>query len=335
MTFLHRKQKVTPRQEQAAYWFAVISSDEATDVEQDEFKCWINESEENRHSYQKIQQVWQCFDDIDQNNQSNNSQILNQALDGCADSKKYASTIRNSAINLCLLFVCLWIGLDSNIYYKFSSDLSTFDGRLSTHLLEDGSQIILDAGSAIDIQYSQKERRLFLYRGRVHATVASNPNRPFIIETTSAVATALGTAFSVSTESDGTQLAVTESRVTFCTVPNDNQRTTVHCVKATEGEGSNVNKGYLSLAKNMDLSIETAWLNNRLVVNDQPLASVLDQLDKYNSGLLIYNKHNLKGVNISGVFPTNDITTVISMLSQNSNVKTIRLSGVSIIVSKI
>src|SRR5262249_18275193 len=79
--------------------------------------------------------------------------------------------------------------------------------------LPDGSVLVLNANTRVDLAFASSARRLRLLRGDAHFTVASNPNQPFIVTVRSVNVRALGTAFSVRAAPTAVEVLVTAGQV--------------------------------------------------------------------------------------------------------------------------
>lgn len=79
--------------------------------------------------------------------------------------------------------------------------------------LPDGSRAVLDADSAIAVEYSGSERRIALLRGRVWFDVAHGNPRPFRVAAAGALVEDVGTAFEVSSGAGRASAAVTQGIV--------------------------------------------------------------------------------------------------------------------------
>lgn len=79
--------------------------------------------------------------------------------------------------------------------------------------MEDGTRVTLDAGAAIDIDYTSQQRRIVLRRGTVVLEAVSDPQRPLVVETARATVTVIGTRFLVAQEDRQDYVAVQQGRV--------------------------------------------------------------------------------------------------------------------------
>ena len=96
------------------------------------------------------------------------------------------------------------------------ADLRTAAGEQLTRSLDDGTRLVLNSGSAVDLRYGAAERRLVLVAGEVLVTTGQETQRayrPFVVQTPQGEAQALGTRFSVRLIDDRTEVMVFEHAV--------------------------------------------------------------------------------------------------------------------------
>lgn len=75
--------------------------------------------------------------------------------------------------------------------------------------LDDGSQLALNADTALDIRFDSKQRLIQVYRGEMLVNTAQDSTqRPFIVQTGEGRARALGTRFSVRQLAEQTRVGV-------------------------------------------------------------------------------------------------------------------------------
>ena len=96
---------------------------------------------------------------------------------------------------------------------SFAGEFRTAIGEQETVALPDGSEIVLNTDSALQVAYTRGARTINLERGEAYFDVASNKNRPFSVETEKGWVTAIGTAFTVRLANDELSVVVSEGRV--------------------------------------------------------------------------------------------------------------------------
>ncbi|RUO37085.1 iron dicitrate transport regulator FecR [Aliidiomarina taiwanensis] len=91
--------------------------------------------------------------------------------------------------------------------------LQTGLGEVDTVELSDGSVLTLNTETRIQIAFNQHERHVVLVAGEAFFDVASDANRPFVIDTGEQEIRVLGTKFNVRKEETGVRVAVLEGKV--------------------------------------------------------------------------------------------------------------------------
>lgn len=89
-----------------------------------------------------------------------------------------------------------WLGVSSDARPE-AMLLATANGEMRETQLPDGSRILLDSGTRIEVRYSRSERSLALSAGRARFRVAHDL-RPFVVRAGTSAITATGTLFDVS-----------------------------------------------------------------------------------------------------------------------------------------
>ncbi|TNM63023.1 FecR family protein [Aliirhizobium smilacinae] len=178
---------------------------------------------------------------------------------------------------------------------RLRADVITGTGQQQSVTLADGSIVEMNAESAIAIHLSQSQRRISLLRGEAFFQVAADPTRPFVVEAGAGTTTALGTAFDINLTQQGTKVVVTEHAVMVA--PEDGDR--AH--RLQEGEQISYDlDGHLYTAAAADIDTATAWRQGRIIFDNSPLSSVVEQIDRYIPGRIVIAQSYLADRRISG-----------------------------------
>lgn len=84
----------------------------------------------------------------------------------------------------------------------YSAEYRTAIGEQQDVSLPDGSSILLNTHTSLNVQFSKERRSVFLDAGEAHFEVAHDPDRPFVVATKVGVVRAVGTAFTVYVRDD-------------------------------------------------------------------------------------------------------------------------------------
>lgn len=191
------------------------------------------------------------------------------------------------------------------------ADARTARGERRRMSLPDGTQIVLNGASALDIEYNPRHRRLRLLQGEVLITTAKDteqPARPFAVQTAAGDALALGTRFSVRALAGGDfQVAVFEGAVRLTP-----RLATQGSPVLQAGEQATLSPDGVSppVPVNED---STAWTEGMLVARGMALDQMLAALQPYSDATLACEP-GVAGLRISGTYPLADVPGVLAVI---------------------
>lgn len=188
------------------------------------------------------------------------------------------------------------------------ADLRSPTGQWQTHTLADGSRLTLGSDSAVNVRFNAGERHVELVRGDILVDVAKDAQRPFIVDSKQAAIRALGTRFAVRREDGATTLSMLESKV-LAQVPQH------PAVVVQAGQRTRITEDGVGPMQAIDAaSVQDAWRARQLVVDDLPLAEVLDELARQRPGQLHYDRAQIAGIRVAAVLPLDDTDKALQLL---------------------
>ncbi|GAA5236663.1 FecR family protein [Verticiella sediminum] len=297
--------------EQASHWYTALHDGTATEDDRQRFAEWMDTDPTHRLAYERVTWLWGRMDEFARAARS----PARHTLEALADRPARRRTVRRAAA---LMFAAVGAG----ILAAHGSDLATLGAELRTSNAErrsvdlpDGSQLVLNARSAVDVQYTDAERRIVLRRGEILASVAADPARPFVVQTRDGTATALGTRYSVRVMEHGSTVSVQSSRVRACAAAGP-------CRDLAAGDSAHVSPGSVTAAQAVDAA--ASWASGRLSLDDRPLPEVLARLADYRPGWLGYDTEALAGLRVSGVIPLDDSDGALDALAGTLPLRVLR-----------
>ncbi len=184
-------------------------------------------------------------------------------------------------------------------------------GQASTFMLTDGSKVVLDTNSAVRTWPRLRgERRIELQRGRAHFEVAKDASRPFVVHTSSGSVTAVGTKFDVSMQQDGMKVVLLEGHVRVQPATANSQAMLMHAGQQIVG----VNGAWRVASS--DSAVESSWLRGKLVVEEQTLAYVVQELNRYTVRKIRIADPALGNRRISAVLDTADSASLLKAIQE-------------------
>lgn len=195
-------------------------------------------------------------------------------------------------------------------WVDWRADESTRIGESRHVTLPDGSQIVLNSDTAIDVRYDATERRLVLLRGEILVTTATDvaPDaRAFLVDTAHGTLRALGTRFLVRQDRDDSELQVYEGAVEIRATRSDSTAEVVYAGSRVRFDDMRVRR--LGPAEETSAS----WTRGMLVVTAMPLRQFLRELSRYRRGHLGC-EDQIASLRVSGTFPLADTDRVLHAL---------------------
>ncbi|MCE4544879.1 MULTISPECIES: FecR domain-containing protein [unclassified Caballeronia] len=190
--------------EAASRWVVINTGREPDAGERRAFAAWYAADPRHALVYEELMQVWHKLSAID-------STVIRTA-------QHRRTTRKRMMLAVGILVIGAALFQHDEIRVRTLADESTAVGEVRAVRLVDGSEVTLDADSAIAVEMSSNQRQIRLLRGRAMFDVAHDATRPFVVATNNVQATALGTRFVVATYSDHSTVTVLQSRVALrCT----------------------------------------------------------------------------------------------------------------------
>lgn len=286
---------------EAADWLVQLHSGTATPADHQAIAQWRNRSAEHAQAWQRAEVLLGDFRGVPAN-------LAMQTLQRA--SRKEGLSRRQTLTRLGLLLMAGPLGIASQHLPlgQWTADQRTAVGEQKNLQLPDGSQLLLNTDSAVNIAFTPRERRVMLLDGEVLISTAKDPGaRPFIVETPQGIARALGTRFCVRTEGSKSQVSVLEGQVVV-TPQLLQQSTTLNA-----GERQSFKLSRFDAQESFDVTA-VSWDKGMLLANNMRLDQLLDELSRYRPGVLRCHP-DVAALRVSGAFSLRDTDASLRLLS--------------------
>lgn len=214
-------------------------------------------------------------------------------------------------------------------------------GELRVEVLADGSVLQINTDSQVQVDYSERRRKIRLLRGEAHFEVAHNKAWPFEVYAGKGMVKAVGTAFLVRLEKEQLNVIVTDGRVDLAATrtlenatspPPSNQTTRLPPLEKigslSEGQGasfapaSSVATHQLLAQKDMDRQL--SWREGYLVFEGESLSVVVAELNRYLPIQVEIVDDALSDIPIGGRFKVAELEALFDVLETSFNVRVSR-----------
>ena len=284
--------------EEAADWMVRLHSGSATSEDRAALAGWRKRSAAHEQAWQRAQDFLGSFRDVP-------ADIARTALER-------PNTRRQMLAKLAVFAAAgpvAWAAWEEVPWREWQADYRTAVGEQREIRLADGTLLILNTATALNIDYSSTQRVVHLQSGEILIETAPDnapTHRPFIVQTAAGQMQALGTRFTV--RHDGTQshIAVFEGAVEVR--PAD----TASSLRLAAGEQVSFSQNVLGQPTSAQASA-SSWRNGMLIVRQMRLADLVAELDRYRPGRL-HCHAEVADMRVSGAFPVLDTERSLALL---------------------
>ena len=363
MDNIHHLTPAEDIEQQAADWLVRLDSDRAPSQQDlDDLKEWMQRSPAHTEQLKRLTKYWHS---------ANLLTDLSFPLPGSQRPGGWLSNLRYQfrqllihgrqasatlgaaftltlAVAMGLLFNNLnEAGVSGNGIYQ------TRIGEQNTITLVDGSVILLNTNSRLQVNYEHNQRDVVLMAGEAHFEVAKDTNRPFVVKAGEGLVRAVGTAFTVRMNPQALKVTVTEGKValrkfepqkveTNSTEPENTQLTDNDTpappVPPTKDRGylvqgqsvdfqpqANTGLGNpIQQLKQHDIEQQLAWRKGLLLFAGEPLTQVIDEVNRYTKLDIQIVDADIADISIGGQFQVGETEAMLKVLETSFGIQVSR-----------
>ena len=302
------------------------------------FKHWRAQDPAHELAWQKLYAVEQSLSTLP----DESKQLAVETLQ-FADMHRSRAATRPRTLKLLSLAAITIIGttLLANQYAPWQQEAhyATSVGETEKFLLADGTQLMLNTNSKVDVKFSLLKRHIVLHDGEIYIDTGKDKDsiigrRAFWVKTKQAELEAIGTRFSVLQQPTSTKLHVVQGIVAMH-VDNDINPVQVYA-NETYTMPDAISAPMKLIAVNDGLRMDQmAWTNGMLVVKQMRLDEFVAELSRYQELPLICES-SASDLTVSGVFQLNKSDPVDYALKAVARTLPVRITkrGNATVISK-
>ena len=301
------KQRLDPLSEQTIDWMVKLRAGTPDTALQERFNLWLAKDPAHAQAWEQLnRRLGGSFKTL---------RALDQRIPGQADEARQLllqpTASRRDALRaltgLGLLGGGLWLGASTPLGDSLLADLSTGHGQRQDFNLADGSRLSLNANSAVDLHFTDRQRLLILRRGELVIKVAPDPERPLCVRTAEGEVRSPAARFLVARQEQASRVVVLQQSVQarlFSGVTRDLQ----------EGQAAILYPRSI-VPMFGDQRHRADWLQAKLNVLDDPLEDVVAALRPYTRGF-VRVAPEIRGLRVQGVYPLDNSGRAFAALAE-------------------
>lgn len=276
---------------QAAAWAILCAERPLDETEQEQLDGWLAASSRNLGAYIRAQAIWTDIDRITAMDETSRAEV--QAFRQPQRWQRYAMA---ASVALALLSGGL-------AYDRLAGRVATERTEVRELVLDDGSRVVLNADSIVQVRYSEGGRRIILRRGEAMFSVAHDPARPFYVTAGEVTARAVGTRFAVSIEDEGIEVTVEEGAVA---VAEEGSDATPRLIRRNEQYVAAATGSRKAMLEGSEVERRLAWRRGLLVFNGDSLGRAAVEVNRYSEIPVVIDDPTLARAEFMGVFHIGD-----------------------------
>lgn len=313
------------RQETATTWYVRLQNPDLPASERIAFRRWLDSDPLHTEAFHEVEVVWQKL----------REPAKRLAGNGWYRPSRHALNLRwirgpALAMACSVLAVAVAIGLwrDPGMLQRASADYASAPGEQRQLTLDDGSSVLLDSDSALDVDLSADQRTVRLLRGRAWFDVSHDPLRPFSVHSGQLVTLVLGTAFAVDATGADRLVTLTRGRVEVRDESSGEQATLAPNQQVRHHDR------HFSDPITVDSTRALAWRRGLLVFDRATLGEVVDSLRRQGLPPVLLLDDSLRQQRLSGTFRTNDPQATLNALTASLQLRTTRVPGLALLIHR-
>lgn len=325
-------------QEEAALWIARLDGGPLSTEDADALRAWLAADIQHRNS---LLQLVSTFDDT--NVLAELAELfplqkdIRQGVHKRTDRFSFLPVpVAAIAAGLMVLLVTVYFftGLDQTEMDNKPSSAGiiyqTAIGEQQSYTLADGSMILMNTDSRIEVEFTSVTRAVRLVSGEANFDVAKNPALPFVVHTPMGNIRAVGTAFSVRVSAELVDVTVTEGRVEVAVEKPVSKTSTATAPQVVEkimtldaGQAGRFTRESHTLESisPSEIAQKLSWQQGVLVFEGEMLAEALREISRYTDKEIVIADEVLSRTRVGGYFKSDDIDATLKTLEDNFNIK--------------
>lgn len=314
--------------EEAATWFARRRDGVRTPGEEAAFEAWRNRSEEHARIYAETERAWEQWKQLQ--NSKRMREMAAAAMTATAHRSRQTKSRRRwplLAAAACLVAVVVFGGMQWLSLMKHTQPVvySTGVGERQTEKLPDGTRVVLNTQTTLQVSYSPRQRTVTLQHGEAMFEVVHDARHPFKVVVGNGSVIDLGTKFQVRHDDGMTAVTLLQGRVEVAA--HDKRK------QLSPGEQARYSATTTGIdVRKVDTSAITSWMQGRLNFRGLPLAQAVAEANRYSAVKLRLGDPTLASLPVSGSFRAGDNAAIAAALSAVFPVRVARSNAHEIVL---
>jgi transmembrane sensor len=320
---------------EAAEWVARLESGTCSADDQAKFQEWLDRSLLNREAASRLFGLWSDFDTLKKFVPPRENATVAGNLRAHMPIRMTAGVSDAPWRILGGIAACMVVGLWAVGFFFLSprsnptvtQTYQTAIGDHKTVQLSDGTVLVINTDSKVEVTYSDNRRDVRLLVGEAYFEVVHDDRRPFTVTSGNRMVRDIGTAFDVRLRQNNVEVTVTKGSVELAAAQTDSKLPSRDLGQrlgiVTAGQNAVFDRKivYLKPVTGTEMNHQLAWRQGVLVYTGEPLEQVIADVSRYTQVKIELDDPRLKDVPVGGYFEIRKLGMVFVALEKNFGIR--------------
>ncbi len=291
---------------EALDWFVRLQAGTEDPAVARGFRAWLESDPRCGAAFEKVTAIWGAPELL---LASKNVAKATGFSPAHKNSPRRSLARKATALGIAVI-VALGVSKGPDLLLRMQADYITATGERQSITLPDGSQMALNTGSAVALDFSERERRVKILKGEAYFDVRTGMADPFRVVGDFGEVEVKGTAFSVRLGEDEDSVVLSRGSVHVARRAYPHEQRPLH-----PGETISVTSDAIEQPRQIDTEQSLAWLEGRISFHDQPFGQVLSDLRRYYPGTVFVANRAIEKISVSGNYKLDQPLKAIEALA--------------------
>lgn len=306
--------------DQAFAWVVALRGEKVSEKNLEDFSVWLTDDHSHQSAWDQALELWQTMGAVSYlpvDELLAETSIAAPADSQLAPKLGLFEKLQSLWKPMALAFSLATIGFIALFNFHPQGEIyAAGTGQYLAVTLADGSVVELNTNSEISVSLTESLREVKLHKGEVFFTVASDRDRPFIVDVEGATVRAVGTAFNIYRVTDQSTIVSVSEGIVRVEEAGGSSVASAQSQLLTVDEAVEID----SVRGLSDASIKnfqaTAWRQGQLLFENTSIGDAVEMLNRYLHKKVIVADDVPRGIKISGTFSSRQKKETLAAVAQ-------------------
>ena len=276
---------------EAADWIARLHDEQRSSNVETQVRAWLGGSEDHQRAFNLVTQAWELAGEIRMRSRDD--------ISAARKARRSPIAVWTGALAATLVLAGIFV----MYYYSREGAVVTRVGQQQVRMLPDGTRVLLNTDTRIEVDYDDRARRVRLIRGEAQFDVSKHPTWPFLVSVDGQEIRALGTSFIVRhDEIQDLSVTLVEGKISVAPIAGNDESPSQDPQILAPGQRLTISRNQAPTVDRPELNDVTAWERGEVDFGDTSLGDAAKEMNRYSTHHVAVADAEVAKLRIGGVF---------------------------------